>query len=87
VIREWNPQGVLFCENFFRLTLTVLMGAGVAFSQADSTSATLKGKILDAQGSVIGGAALTLINSAKGSSSRAQAGSDGSYTLPPAAAR
>jgi hypothetical protein len=69
-------------KTLFALTLTVLMGAGVAFGQADSTSATLKGKILDAQGSAIDGAALTLTNSAKGSSSRVQAGSDGSYTLP-----
>jgi hypothetical protein len=66
------------------LALTFIFGLHVipAFCQADATSATLTGHILDSQGAGISGATLNLNNAAKGTTAKTQAAADGSYTLP-----
>ncbi len=58
------------------------VAASSAFCQADATSATLQGNVLDEQGSGISGATLTLSNAAKGTTAETQTGTNGSYTLP-----
>jgi len=69
-------------KTFFALTFVFCLISLPALSQTDAASATLKGTVLDQQGSVVGGASLTLSDAAKGTSFKTLTGADGSYNLP-----
>jgi len=66
------------------LGLALLFGPCVipAFCQADATSATLQGNILDPAGAGIAGATLTLTNSSRGTTVKSESATGGSYVFP-----
>ncbi len=64
------------------LTFICCLSALPTYGQSDAASATLKGNVLDPSGGGISNASLTLSNTEKGTSLKAQAAVDGSYFLP-----
>src|SRR5262245_24320372 len=75
-----------FC--FLSGLLAVLIGILPAWAQVDSSTATLKGTVMDPQGAVIAGATVTAVNTGTGVSREVKSASDGHYqiaALPPGA--
>src|SRR5436190_23169691 len=60
----------------------VLAGAIPALSQADVSSATIKGTVTDQNKAVVVGATVTAKSTERGTTRTAKTGSDGSYVLP-----
>lgn len=60
-------------------SLVMIAGATLAFAQASSSTAELRGQVTDANGAAIPNAKITLTDAAKGSSKTATSDSDGSY--------
>jgi hypothetical protein len=69
-------------KTFLAFIFIVSLGAFSAFCQSDAASSTLKGNVLDATGAGVGGASLTLTNTAKGTTFKTQSDATGGYILP-----
>ena len=62
----------------------LILGAipGMLWGQADVSSATLRGAVLDPNGGAVANSAITILNNEKGTSAKTVTGSTGSYNLP-----
>src|SRR5688572_14109060 len=60
----------------------ILAGSIVSFAQADVSSSTLKGRVIDQNGDSIAGAAVTAGNAERGVTRTATTDDDGIYRLP-----
>lgn len=75
-----------FTARFACLALTAMLGASLAFGQAQSATADLAGTVVDPNGAVVAGATVTVRNLGTGISRTTTTGDDGTYrllTLPP----
>src|SRR5688572_21666351 len=59
----------------------ILSGSIVSFAQADVSSSTLKGRVIDQNGSSIAGATVTAVNAERGATRTAPTDDDGMYRL------